>query len=415
MRSDGIRDIIDRIRQNRATEQRLGRLWIRNILRNYLRTETVRSFADLRTSLPVILIGAGLSLESEIAHIRRVASGYCVVAVDTALPVLRAYDIEPDVVIAMESQIYNMRDFLVGVGRRTIVALDITAHPSLLRILAAAEMPDARSESGGNAAAALFSSDFADIALLDTLSQHNLRPLSIPALGSVGVAALYLCLTLTADNIYIVGLDFNYKMGKTHCRGAPFLATMAESAAILNPDPLYAFCMARGPRRHKDKNGRRSLSEPTLINGNALLRQLCSQYERVYDCGNEGLYLTTQRAQLSELPSPQPTARSRQQPKVTYAQRTQKNTQRERARALIAALHDRLQRLLALDADQYMELFADTGRGAALPSGTQLADVDFLDLDRGMGDNDRPSIARHYRYSALDYHHRLTRYLKGHS
>lgn len=135
MRVDDRQAVVNRYKQNRATKRWLGRLWIRNLFRNYLRISEGCSCADLSTALPVILIGAGVSLEENIEHIRRVEGGYCIVVVDTALPILRAHGIEPDLVVAMDSQVYNTRDFIDGIGRRAIVAMDITAHPSLVRIV----------------------------------------------------------------------------------------------------------------------------------------------------------------------------------------------------------------------------------------------------------------------------------------
>lgn len=397
---------VDRLRHNRATERALGRLWVRNLVRNYLRLEAMRSFSKCTTALPVILVGAGLSLERELPHIGRLAESHCVVAVDTALPVLRAHNIDPDLIVALDSQIYNVRDFLGGTGAHSIVAMDITTHPSLLRIV-----PPHR--------VVLFSSQFADIALLDVLARHQVRPLIVPALGSVGVSALHLCLTLTTREVYVVGIDFSYRMGKTHCRGAPFLTAIANTAHLLNPDPLYLFCASRAMVICRNKSGGNSVTEPPLIHSNRMLRELCAAHDRVYDCGDEGLHMTARRARLSELPRRPARKRQTRAPKITIgmqkdghaaAASSSATTDMESgmrhgqtAHQIVVELHRRLNALLSRDPEEYAGLFADSESPSAA-----LAELDFLALDRkGL------PLAQHCRYSAMDYHHRLTRYLNA--
>jgi len=366
-------------------------------MRNYLRMTEVSSCADISTSLPIILVGAGLSLERERAYLRQAEAHYCIVAVDTALPILRAEKITPDIVIALESQIYNVRDVLAGIDSETILALDITAHPSLLRII-------------GGRRVALFSSSFAEITLLKLLEACAALPLKIAALGSVGVAALYLALQFTTENVYVIGLDFNYQMGKTHCRGAPFLTSMLNRAHLLDPDPLYAFCIARAPSRVADKYGRPSFTEPTLLNSNSLLRQLAYLAERaqrggaqgtiqsegaqrggaqgtiqsegaqrggaqsaiksaraeeraekraercIYDCAEEGLFFTERRVSIRALAERVAESDAPQRAKVTIQRWNESASLAERMRALVATLQRRIELLLSASEKSYLNM-----------------------------------------------------------
>ena len=371
----------------------------------------IHSFTQMSTSLPVILIGAGISLEAHIDTITHLQSTHCIVAVDTALPILRMHNINPDIVFALESQIYNLRDFLSGIDQNTIVALDITSHPSLLRII-------------HDSPVALYASMFANISLLKLLAEKEILPTEIETLGSVGIVALYLSLLLTKKEIYVLGIDFSYRMGKTHCRGAPFLSSMMHATHMLNPDPLYAFCALRAQAQHicMDKNGHPTRSEPTLMNSNNILQHICSSYQRIYDCGDEGLYFTDRIINIDELPlardahsPPRPCTPNNTRIVINY-DRQMHNNPTAIARTLMSELHILLRKLLSLDLQDYHAFLnrkttdaAADGAGRILTD-NELAKLDFLIFGRG----DIPS-AQHYRYSALDYYHRLTRYLHASS
>jgi hypothetical protein len=57
----------------------------------------------------------------------------------------------------------------------------------------------------------------------------------IPALGSVGVVALYLCQYIASGSIFLTGLDFAWPAGKTHASDAPSrLAQLAGNHRLAN-------------------------------------------------------------------------------------------------------------------------------------------------------------------------------------
>ncbi|MCF7929545.1 MAG: hypothetical protein K9L68_12285, partial [Spirochaetales bacterium] len=183
---------------------------------------------------------------------------FTVMAVDTALPVLAAHGLCPDVVVAVEAQAANAGDFIgcrpcgsgageqgdpggaggaVGNPRGTAAAgpdrslggqgsddpgdprgtaaagccegyrllADCSSYPPVIRAHRSADF---------------FLSDFLQNNLTDRLDQAGLLPRHLPPLGSVGVSAVYIALLHRAP-VLMAGLDFGYLPGKTHAAGSP--------------------------------------------------------------------------------------------------------------------------------------------------------------------------------------------------
>lgn len=63
-------------------------------------------------SKPVLVVGAGESLEYCISDIKKHRESILILAVDTALSVLDLHHIKPDFIVAVDSQFYNFYDIL---------------------------------------------------------------------------------------------------------------------------------------------------------------------------------------------------------------------------------------------------------------------------------------------------------------
>lgn len=100
--------------QNRLTLIALGSLQVRNLISNLPLLGQAADFGALSTDLPVLLAGAGPSLDETIPLIARLRDRFLLVSVDTALPCLAARGIHPDVVIALEAQAANLRGLRPG-------------------------------------------------------------------------------------------------------------------------------------------------------------------------------------------------------------------------------------------------------------------------------------------------------------
>jgi hypothetical protein len=276
---------IRRFWQNRLTLIALGSLQVRNLLANLgsLSADPAGAgdFSSLRTGMPVVVAGAGPSLEQSLPVLLRLRSWFTLAAVDTALPTLRAAGLRPDLVVALEAQASNLKDF-IGTGDcpRTLVACDISANPALVRLFPGRTY--------------LFSSRFAPLRIFDRLEKAGLLPASFPPLGSVGVAAVHAALRLTAGDIFLTGLDFSFPGHRTHARGSPSHLGMLAGSGRCRPagQDVYAAMAARPLLPTEGKRGGVVLTDGVLRSyRDTLVDELAGSTGRVADIGQAGLPL----------------------------------------------------------------------------------------------------------------------------
>jgi len=98
--------------RNRMTLVMLGGRLVRNLLDNLPLLAAAGDAADLAADLPVVVAGAGPSLDDAIPALRALRGRYALVAADTALPALARAGVPPDLVVCLEAQQANLRDFL---------------------------------------------------------------------------------------------------------------------------------------------------------------------------------------------------------------------------------------------------------------------------------------------------------------
>ncbi|MDR2536863.1 MAG: DUF115 domain-containing protein, partial [Treponema sp.] len=125
---------------NAMTLARLGRLYIRNAVRNLPLLAHSLGFDAIAarfSDAPVLVLGAGPSLDAVLDRLApdpavhtRETRPFRIVCVDTSLGALRARDIPPDLVVALESQHWNLRDFVGLGGWNAPLAMDLSALPA---------------------------------------------------------------------------------------------------------------------------------------------------------------------------------------------------------------------------------------------------------------------------------------------
>lgn len=190
--------------QNRLTLAAFGRLWLRNLIDNI--PELATGVGMNLPNGPGIVCGAGPSLERAIPLLKQHRSAATVIAVDTALPVLDAHGIRPDLVVALEGQLANLYDVLPVRRRDYCLAADISSNPTTARV---------------HTARAWTLTSFAPVTLLDRVATLPGVELTLPPLGSVGVSAVDIALRVGLSPLFCTGLDFAVAPGVTHARGAP--------------------------------------------------------------------------------------------------------------------------------------------------------------------------------------------------
>lgn len=293
----GIEHELARLWRNRATTLALGPLWVRNLFRNLpLLSRVPRLSTDgrgtrelsqtrLRSKKPVLVVGAGASLEADLDIIRNLSNEVTLVAADSALVPLLGHGVAPDVVVVLEAQPVNREHFLVpfdtvrrSEGNSPFTAFDLSSLPSLAREFAG---------TGG----AVFITRFADISLFDRMEQHGLIPGTVAPVGSVGVCAIMLSCGLFSGPIGITGFDSAYSGGLLHTRGAASHRWALRRSTRLDAEPLFAFRHNRRPIPVTGKEDHIYLSEPNLIGSAERIGELMDSCPRLFDFGSVGLRL----------------------------------------------------------------------------------------------------------------------------
>ena len=207
--------------RSKATLLGMGRLWARNIFRNLAALPDMELSPLPQAEGPVVVCAAGPSLEGNLGFISSLREKLFVVACDTSLPALLDFGIEPDLVVCLEGQAYNLADFTPAGSRRLSIAADISSHPATFRL--------------GPGVRHLTAVEIAPSPFLRRVAGLDLPLLACPPLGSVGVHAVHLARRLTEAPVLVTGLDFSFETGKTHGRGAPALSAELRRMSRLAP------------------------------------------------------------------------------------------------------------------------------------------------------------------------------------
>lgn len=261
--------------KNRMTLMILGRNYHRNILRNLHFMHDSFQLRSCRIHRPILVAGAGPSLDSSLPLIRRIRSNIFLLAVDTALAPLAEAGIIPDALIILESQFW-IEQALHGFRNSGIpVFADLTARP------AAVALP------GGSVS--FFTTRFAASPLLDRLESAGILPPKIPRLGSVGIAAIHVSRHFLGPDLPVLftGLDFSWGSGFSHSRGAPWPSiSRMSSNRIQGSEP--ASCQP-GAFSVAGKNNEHVYTNPVLSNYARLCADHFSNDMLCFDIGETGL------------------------------------------------------------------------------------------------------------------------------
>ncbi|MCL1836597.1 MAG: DUF115 domain-containing protein, partial [Treponema sp.] len=196
-----LRQDIARDWSNAMTLTKLGRLYIRNAIRGLPCIPRFPSLESLSFGgEPALVLGAGPSLDGMLDALAARFSETCssaprpfrIVCVDTCLPALRERGIKPDLAVILESQHWNLEDFIGLSGWDVPAAIDLSALPRSGTVL-----------SGG---LYLFFTPWTRLAIFSRLDAAGLLPAAVPPMGSVGLSAVSIARRLTSGTIIAAGL-----------------------------------------------------------------------------------------------------------------------------------------------------------------------------------------------------------------
>ena len=298
---------------NAMTLVKLGRRYITNALRNLAHIPRSRNIKALTYgSQGVLVLGAGPSLDPLLPALIRHFGGllgeekrpFRIICVDTALQALRSWNIKPDLAVALESQHWNLRDF-IGLRPWNIpAAMDLSALPATADVLGTKPY--------------LFFTPWTQLRLFDRLGVAGLLPAALPPLGSVGLTAVSLARTLTQGPVITGGIDFSFFPDAFHARSTPGheerLRLQNRIHPLIRGDTAYR----RGSRQARSKNGILVRTDPVMQNYRDLFEREFSQDGRISDIIGSGLPLGSRLLDmaegfrlLAESPPPPPDAKAR--------------------------------------------------------------------------------------------------------
>ena len=247
---------------NALTLTKLGRLYIRNMLRNISLIPKWKSAGELSFgNSPVLVLGAGPSLDKALDDLPE-KKDFKIVCVDTCLPALKDRGIVPDLVVILESQHWNLRDFTGCKDWNVSFAFDLSALPASAKVLAGQGY--------------LFMTPWTNLCFFERLKTFGLLPNVVPPLGSVGLTAMEIAHRLTTGKITHAGFDFSFTLDKYHARGTPGhknkLNTHNRFGGLLNDAVFGAGIFSAGDgkysnpimRKYKEMFEKMFLQEPLV-------------------------------------------------------------------------------------------------------------------------------------------------------
>jgi len=278
---------------NAMTLIRLGRLYARNLVRNLALLPESESLAALDyASQPVLVLGAGPSLDSVmeeagvILDSRHGERRFKIVCVDTCLPALLSREIRPDLVVVLESQHWNLADFLGARGMEIDAALDLSALPASGRVLAGKRY--------------FFATPWTELALFGRLEAEGFLPRTFAPMGSVGLSAVALALAATSGPVLTAGIDFSYTLDAYHSRSTPGRRNleMRQSRFRTLINAVAAF--REGTFSTLSKDGKRVRSDPAMRNYRDLFKEEFGGNARLFDIAGSGLPLGVKTVSAAE-------------------------------------------------------------------------------------------------------------------
>ena len=261
--------------KNKITMISLSSRWFSNIFSNLPLLLNGRDVSSLKVKGPVVVAGAGESLEKSLPVLKKYRHRFTLIVIDTAASTLFNADIKPDFILAVESQFYNIFDFYNLKNSGIPLICDLTSYPQTGRI------------TGGENY--FFMSEFAKSPFIDFMDSKGLLPLKIPPMGSVGVIAVYLASLLTDTEIIYAGLDFSFIPGKSHSKNSPFITLTSLLSSRLSSINNYSFCLRGESSKTTSVNGKIVYTNSNLRSYSDNLKDILLRRSGIYSLFPSGI------------------------------------------------------------------------------------------------------------------------------
>ena len=256
--------------KNRITLTKLGKLYSKNIFLNLPKISNSKNIIFNSIEKPIIVFGAGTSLDKTIKDFESAKislNDFFIICVDSALKPLLNYEITPDIVVAVESQLANEKAFIGTKNIPYLLISDLTSRPNI--------------NNYHKKNISFIFTEYCNANFLDTILKLNLPIKKFIPLGSVGLYAIQLAINLRKSHspIFFTGLDFAFTLDNTHCKDAPASFTKKINSNRINSSinvlPAY-----------KIGTTKFNLNEKDIFTDKALLNYANQFIELFYDAKN---------------------------------------------------------------------------------------------------------------------------------
>lgn len=280
---DAAQDALARFWKNRLTLVKFGRRYSRDFFTNLARLPESAPLAERSVKKPILVCGAGESLEKTAREIQGRAKNFYVLSVDAALPSLRALGVEADAVVSDEAQAAIARSF-IGAPKNVRAFLAMTSRPGAAR----AEFKRTT----------YFYARYCDANFLDDIAALKILPEPFLPMGSVGLTAARLALALRAGDdvpIFVTGLDFSYSAGRTHALSSDAHTLRLSSSWRAESAENYGAAFGGLSKKERGVDGGSVFTSEALLSYARLFRALFSRQKNMFDARESGLDIGLER------------------------------------------------------------------------------------------------------------------------
>ena len=232
---------------NRITLVKFGRKYSHNFFTNLQvlpQTVPLENYFNSVTR-PILIFGAGESINKGIEEIKPHAKDFYILCTDTSFTSLLQNGIIPDGVFVEEAQQVIIQAFIGTTKIKTHIFASLSSTPLINHNFELSNI-------------SFFTTIFDDCNFISSMKEQKLLPPSNPPFGSVGLTTVYYAdLFRKNENIpvYIYGLDFSFSAGFTHAKGTLAHTSRLKAANRLNPLQNYKSCFNENTTAFTDKAG----------------------------------------------------------------------------------------------------------------------------------------------------------------
>ncbi len=276
--------------KNRATLMQLGKLFSKNVLKNVKKIEKSIVFPKKSITKPILVLGAGTSLDSVIPFIKQNAANIYILTIAASLRPLLDSGITPDGVVSVEAQYATERAFIGTKHKKIDLFADLVSRPGILNILEGERY--------------FFLSEYTKSPLLKRIKDTFTTLPIIEPLGSVGLTCTELACMLRQDDtvpICTCGLDFSYIVGKSHCNESPHIKYALQHSNRFSPFGNVGGAFSYSAHRIEGKNHKNVVTDTALKGYGDLFDARFNNIHNLYDIADFGLQNSLKKLSLEEL------------------------------------------------------------------------------------------------------------------